>query len=343
MLEALQRRPCAVSFSGGRDSSAVLAVAVAAARRHGLDPPVPITIRWPHAPEADESRWQELVVRHLGLTEWEIVDGSRHLDSLGETATGVLRRHGLLFPPSAYMQRLLFAAARGGAVMTGLGGDQLLGEWRWQRAADVLARRAAPRPRDLAVLGNWLAPRGVSAAVTRRRAGAGIPWLRPAARQAVADAVRAERAAEPRTWAPRVAWLGRRRALAHSRRTTALLAGDEDAICVHPLLDPRVLSALAAAGGRFGWGGRTATMRALFADLLPDAVVERAGKAGTKRAFDGPRTREFVAAWDGAGVDPAIVDPAALRRAWEPGDARSGRAELQLHAAWLAAAGAPGA
>ena len=36
VLPALQRPPCLVSFSGGRDSSAVLAVAADVARRHGL-------------------------------------------------------------------------------------------------------------------------------------------------------------------------------------------------------------------------------------------------------------------------------------------------------------------
>ena len=70
--------PCVVGFSGGRDSSALLAVAVALAAREGLDPPVPVSFRFPHA-ETRESEWQELVVRHLGLAEWarvEIDDGS---------------------------------------------------------------------------------------------------------------------------------------------------------------------------------------------------------------------------------------------------------------------------
>ena len=43
ILSGLQRAPCVVSFSGGRDSSLVLAAAVDAARRHGLPLPVPVT------------------------------------------------------------------------------------------------------------------------------------------------------------------------------------------------------------------------------------------------------------------------------------------------------------
>ena len=54
MLRALRRPPCLVSFSGGLDSSALLAVATAVARREGLDDPVPATLVVPGSPESDE-------------------------------------------------------------------------------------------------------------------------------------------------------------------------------------------------------------------------------------------------------------------------------------------------
>ena len=41
LLGALQRAPCVVAFSGGRDSSALLAEATRVARVHGLEDPVP--------------------------------------------------------------------------------------------------------------------------------------------------------------------------------------------------------------------------------------------------------------------------------------------------------------
>ena len=47
VLRALLRPPCLVSFSGGRDSSLVLAIASDVARRHGLPLPVPATNRFP--------------------------------------------------------------------------------------------------------------------------------------------------------------------------------------------------------------------------------------------------------------------------------------------------------
>ena len=63
VLPALLRPPCVVSFSGGRDSSLVLAAAVAVARSEGLAAPIPITVRFPASAESDEQEWQERVVR----------------------------------------------------------------------------------------------------------------------------------------------------------------------------------------------------------------------------------------------------------------------------------------
>jgi hypothetical protein len=55
----LRRPPCLVSFSGGRDSSAVLAVAAEVARKEGLPAPVAVTYRYPdEMTGAGETRWQ---------------------------------------------------------------------------------------------------------------------------------------------------------------------------------------------------------------------------------------------------------------------------------------------
>jgi hypothetical protein len=94
ILPSLVRAPCLVSFSGGRDSSVVLAAATRVARRHGLDDPVPATIRAPAAPHADEAAWQERVVRHLGIDDWLRSDFGDELDAVGTIARAALRRHG---------------------------------------------------------------------------------------------------------------------------------------------------------------------------------------------------------------------------------------------------------
>ena len=55
ILAALLRPPCLVSFSGGRDSSGILAVATSLARREGLPLPIPATHRFPEADGTDET------------------------------------------------------------------------------------------------------------------------------------------------------------------------------------------------------------------------------------------------------------------------------------------------
>jgi asparagine synthase (glutamine-hydrolysing) len=60
--ELLASSPCVIAFSGGRDSSALLAFFVDVARRHGLEEPVAVTARWDDDAASDERAWQEHVV-----------------------------------------------------------------------------------------------------------------------------------------------------------------------------------------------------------------------------------------------------------------------------------------
>ncbi|HEV2814893.1 MAG TPA: asparagine synthase-related protein, partial [Solirubrobacteraceae bacterium] len=164
LLPSLRRPPCLVLFSGGRDSSVVLAVAARAARSEGLPPPVAFTLRYAAAPETDETEWQERVVAHLGLRDWSRVDAAAELDLLGPGNAKTVRLHGVRYPANTAGLRVACAAARDGSVLDGSGGDELFGGWRAGPAADVLARRVAPRPRDVLRIGLALAPPRVRAA-----------------------------------------------------------------------------------------------------------------------------------------------------------------------------------
>jgi asparagine synthase (glutamine-hydrolysing) len=75
-------------------------------------------------------------------------------------------------------------------------------------------------------------------------------------------------------------------------------------------------------------------MRDLFADVLPPDVLQRSGKATFNGAFWGPRTRSFVADWEGQGVDASLVDIDGLGRLWRGSD-DDYRSYMLLQSAWL--------
>jgi asparagine synthetase B (glutamine-hydrolysing) len=332
----LERPPCIVSFSGGRDSSAILAVAVRAARREGLPPPVPVTLLYPGEPAADESAWQELVVRHLGLTEWERVElRSGERDLLGPLAQHVLRRHGVISPFGTYSMIPVFQRGAGGTVLTGEDGDGLFEFWEYQRPIGVLSGQLRPELRDLRRLAKVALPASLRRPYFRRFRVAPMNWLRPAALGAYQRLWSRELASEPRRWDRRVDWWSRRRVNAVIKEGFGMVAGGYGAEVVHPFFDPRFLAALARRGGRRGFGDRTRAMSAVFSEVLPEAILRRKDKADFTRSGWGPAAKRFIAAWSGMGVPLDLVDPAGLRAAWAEAlpDART---ILLLHAAWLA-------
>ena len=124
---ALARPPCGVAFSGGRDSSTVLAIATHVARRDGLAEPVPIAGVFPAAPRAEETQWQEAVVRHLGLRDWQRIRMHDELDLVGPLATPGLLAHGVVWPPLIHVDIPLLELLEGGSLLDGEGGDEVLG------------------------------------------------------------------------------------------------------------------------------------------------------------------------------------------------------------------------
>jgi hypothetical protein len=316
VLESLRRKPVAVSFSGGRDSSAVLAIATHVARRERLPDPVPVTLRYPGVAGADESGWQEAVVRHLGLQEWQQVTvPPGQLSFVGPVASRVLAANGLLWPPNSHLHDPLCAAVPGAALLTGFNGDRLFDAWRWRHVVPTLGRRA-PDLRRLAGVGLRVAPTAVWARRERRR-GTAPPWLDDVGRRQHAR-LSVEKVREPLLWSARLSWLA-------GRRETALVTEALNAVGApygvevrHPLMDVRSLAGLARSGARRGWADRTSALSDLVGDLLPAAVVSRRSKA----YFD-------EAVWTGVSAEhwqptPALTDEARLstRLREQPWDGR---------------------
>jgi Asparagine synthase len=335
ILPALLRPPCLVSFSGGRDSAAVLAVATMLARREGLPAPVPATNVFPAAPAAGETRWQELVIRHLGLSDWIRIEHGDELDLIGPYAERVLSAHGLLWPSNVHFHLPLLDAASGGSMLTGVGGDELFAAARRLRTAAVLSRAVRPEPRDVLSLGFTFAPRAVRQAVIARREPMTAVWLPRRGRKLATALVATETAAEPRRLQQRLAWWRRLRYLHVGLAALELTAQDTGVLLVHPLLAPRFWSAVATVAAPDGFGTRGEGMRALFGELLPEEILKRSAKAQFDDAFWTARSRAFARIWDGSGVPREWVDTGALARHWRTEHPLPQSFTL-LQAAWLA-------
>lgn len=344
ILPSLLRGTCYVSFSGGRDSSAILAVATDLARRHGLADPVPVTELYPGIPESDESQWQELVVSHLRLREWvrlEFVDGN---DLLGPSAQASLRRRGMIWPVALHVKpAVLDQLGAPGSLLVGEGGDEVLGRRRGAQVSRVWRRGAlSARPADLRAAGSALAPRPYRRWRERVRFdGAEMqPWLRPGTQARHHRDLAADLTGEPLSTAGSLHWLLTRRGAAMASHNYATLAAEHGLVLVEPLLDPGFITSLAKQAGRWGYASRTEAMRALFGGLLPDAILARRTKAYFNRAFMGEETRAFAESWSGTGVDPDLVDAEALRAEWLS-EFPSAISTPLLHAAWLSSSSAP--
>jgi asparagine synthetase B (glutamine-hydrolysing) len=333
VLVALQRPPCLVAFSGGRDSSTVLGVAARVARTQGLALPIAITHRFPGAIATHESEWQELVMRHLGLEDWVRLEWTDELDLLGPFGQRLLRRHGPLMPFNAHFLEPLLEHARGGALMTGAGGDEIFGPTDRPILSRLLFRRGRPSIRRLPALARELAPRPVRIrAAARRLPFREFQWLREEVRERLVSDYAAD-AAQPLRWDDSVRRMWRSRYLQCALAAHRALGADHDVALTDPFCDPLVLSTYASAHGAYG-PGRRAALSALAGDVLPRPLLSRRTKAGFDEPFFNRYSRSFVREWAGRGVDERLVDIEALRAEWRLDPPAANSYTLMQHA-WL--------
>ena len=325
VLQGLQQPPLVIGFSGGRDSSALLAVSTHVARREGLPAPVAFTFRYGSEAEVeaetDESSWQELVIGHLGVTDWEKVDvGDRH-DMLGELAQRFVLTHGLVFPPPLYNDTLRLTRARGGTFMSGEGGDEVFGVRRstiWRRLRDN--PRYVFSKRHLMYVALALGPRQTRVAAWHqtlaRELGDILTYLKPEPRQQLYRDLVWHLTSEPFDLTGSLGWHLRRKMIVMHQESRTAFAHEYGVQHLDPFLEPRFVASFVRMVEPFGLATRSDAMRALFSDLLPEAILTRSSKATFNRGFLTDVSREFAASWRGDGVDTDLVDVDLLRSAW---------------------------
>ena len=262
------------------------------------------------------------------------------LDVVGPYAQVLLQRHGILAPFNSHFHLPLIQAARGGSMLTGIGGDELFSAVSREVAAALLLRPRLPRPREIPALGLALAPHPVRAAVIarRRRVFRTFGWITPTARRKIALAFASWESRDPWRWDVALrTWWWRSRTLQCNRAGKAVLGRAENVEMVHPLCEPEVLIAAARAWGTLGPRDRQGAMSQLGGELLPESVLRRSDKSWFDRVFWTRHARALARRWQGQGVDPRLVDTPGLRRAWAR-DPATPHVYALLQSVWLASA-----
>ena len=218
--------------------------------------------------------------------------------------------------------------------MNGDPGDWVFGPHRITVARHIVRRRGRMSRAEWVAAAQTLTPGAVRQAVAYRRTHC-LPWLRPDADRAHRRAAAAEASAEPWRWDAAIRSLPSQRFMTLGVPTVNAVVRAYGAEPLQPFGEPAFLEAMASWGGPTGLANRTAAMRLLCGDLLPDAVLRRHSKASFNRQTFGPRTREFAERWSGRGVDESRVDVERLRAEWLT-DRPDGRSLGLLQDAWLA-------
>jgi asparagine synthetase B (glutamine-hydrolysing) len=292
---SLRRSPCIVSFSGGHDSSLILATAARVARADGLPLPIPVTWRFEDAPLAEESAVQEAVIASLRLPDWVKLQARDDLDLVGPVARSVLLRHGLRFPANAFLHAPIYQLASGGDVLTGIGGDQIFGRSR---------RPRRPWP---------FAP--------RRSGPGGFGWLRADAARGASRRLNRERRRMPRSEVQRPRWRLESRRLELGMQTATDIARAGGASVVFPLADAALLASIERTGlTAHSSGGRAGLLAALFGEHLPAACLAPRRKATFNEVFWRRHSREHAASWTGSGINERLVDSERLADLWRADD-----------------------
>ena len=328
-----------VQFSGGVDSSLVLAAATRAARARDLPLPIPFTLRYGRE-ESEESAFQEELVETLGLTDWIILDVDGEDDLLSPASRAHLLEHGMSTSARVasrdwYLSEL--PVRDGSVLMSGEGGDEVLGPAPFATLHGLRWAVAHRRQRRTAL---GALRRRTTARVRRFRSVPDsfyAPWLTETGRT-LANRLMLDDRSHPVTMKQ---WMRRyrsKRNLVGGIDSVARQAGRFGFDYSAPLLDLEFMAGLTASIPEHDFVNRMLVIRKYFPGLLPASIANRTSKASFNASIFGPDTQQFARSWDGQGGVPLeLVDPEILRSTWL--DASDSRGGLMLQSAWLTSQG----
>jgi asparagine synthase (glutamine-hydrolysing) len=266
--------------------------------------------------DADETSYQESVVRRLGLSEWARIHPADSLDILGDLSSRLTQRHGLLYPGNIHFLVPMLDIVRGGALLTGLGGDEVLEGHGNHALAAMMTAQQRPSRRTVRSLAKRYVLRGRQRDRSREAMDGYFSWLVPQARRLVIERM-VESLMSDSLWADRqlTTITYRMRYLHRARTDLSRVAADFGVDVTHPLLGAEFVGAVADRYGRVGFSSRTESMEQLFGDLLPDDVIRRTSKAVFDEVFWTDTAAERVRELSLSPV-AEYVDEEALRRHW---------------------------
>jgi hypothetical protein len=154
--------------------------------------------------------------------------------------------------------------------------------------------------------GSLLTSTGGAEAFGAREMPVLVPWLRPRVRLEVWARKTAELTTEPRDARHRAEWVSRLRSVRSAIDSLARVAAPLRVQTSHPFFDARFLSAQPSRS----------SLRKLFGELLPASFLGWRPLGTAEQACWSRHSRAVAEAWDGEGVDPALVDLDALLSEW---------------------------
>jgi asparagine synthase (glutamine-hydrolysing) len=201
-------------------------------------------------------------------------------------------------------------------------------------ARDRLDVRVRPVPRAIKRAAFNLLPEQIRIGMRLRRSS-GLAWLRPEAQREIERKYRAMLRSRCPSWAESIRRIPDSRNFELTQSVFPAMARDAEVSLVQPFFDPAFIRAMGESAPPRGFPSRAVAMEIHFGDVLPPPVIQRTTKAVFDELHGGRWVREFAEAWDGCGIDSAMVEVEALRREW-----LSPRPEYRsltaLNAAWLA-------